>query len=81
MEKDAITIILEKVSEGKMTNEEAKILLDSVYKENSFKTTYVPYYPITYDTGTTYNPPYKITCNGDSGNYKKFNYDEITAFQ
>lgn len=81
MSKDAIILILDKVSEGKITNEEAKVLLDAIYNNNSYKTTYIPYYPYKYETGTQYNSPYKITCNDDSGNYKKYNNDEITAFQ
>lgn len=81
MSKDAIMLIFDKVSEGKITNEEGKVLLDAIYNNNSYKTTYIPYYPYKYQTGTQYNPPYKITCNDDSLRYKKIIYDEITAFQ
>ncbi|MBW2998427.1 hypothetical protein KY321_02710 [Candidatus Woesearchaeota archaeon] len=77
---DALMIVLEKVKSGDLTKEEAKTIIDSLYNSNSYRTTYIPYYPYKYGTADPYTPPYTITCNETSGtvNYK---YDEITAFQ
>jgi len=54
MSKTAIDIVLEGVSNGSITQEDAKILLEAINEKGG--TTFIP---VPYEPVNPYNPPYK----------------------
>ena len=54
MGKTAIDIVLEGVSNGSITQEDAKILLEAINQKGG--TTFIP---VPYEQVNPYNPPYK----------------------
>jgi hypothetical protein len=65
MKNNSTRIILEKFKKDLITEEEALILIEDIYSNNSY---YYPYWTYrTFNTGTEENPlKYEVTCTHEN---------------